>query len=178
MKRWHILALGLSLALLLLSVAGFLLPSSYVVERAISIEASTTSTFNTIADLNTWPTWSPWQKNADSTLVYTYTGAPGTPGSKLAWTGNSVGSGEITITQLNPADGVFYEISASGETMAKGQARFLDKGDTRTRVAFTYSAELGWNPMQRFAGLFADGQVGPQFEAALLRLKATLESKP
>jgi len=154
------------------------MPSQYTVERAISIEAPTAQVYDTIADLNTWPQWSPWQKASDPTLVYTYTGQPGTAGSKLAWQGDNVGSGEIILTQTNPADGVFYDIYSAGELMATGRVRFLDKGTERTRVAFEYSAQLGWNPMQRFAGLFADGQVGPQFEAALLRLRSTLEQKP
>ncbi len=175
MKRWHFLAFGLSITLLLLSVVGFLLPSNYTVERAISIDAPTEQVFNTISDLNTWPEWSPWQKASDPTLIYTFSGAPGEAESKLAWKGDNVGEGEIILTQMNPADGVFYELWAGGQIGAKGRVRFLDKGDTLTRVGFEYSAELGWNPMQRFAGLFADGQVGPQFEQSLLRLKTQLE---
>lgn len=178
MKRWHFLALGISLALILVSVAGFLLPSTYTVERAISIKAPTQNVFDLIGDLNTWPNWSPWQKSADTTLVYTFTGQPGFADSKLAWQGTNVGTGEITLTQTNPTDGVYYDIAAGGQTLANGYLRFLNKSDTLTRVAFTYTATLGWNPMQRFAGLFADGQVGPQFEAALLRLKNTAENKP
>ncbi|CAN5305303.1 SRPBCC family protein [soil metagenome] len=177
MKRWHFLAIGLSLALVLVTVVGFLLPSNYTVERAISIDAPTEQVFSTIANLNTWPTWSPWQKGADASLIYTFTGEAGEAGSTLLWDGEQVGGGQIILTQTNPADGVFYELLAGGQIVAKGRIKFLDKGGSRTRVGFEYTAALGMNPMERFAGLFADGQVGPQFEAALTRLKTQLEQK-
>lgn len=175
MKRWHILAVVLSVAIITISVIGFFLPSSYHVERAISIDAPTEAVYATISDLNTWPDWSPWQKGEDPTLVYTFEGSSATPGSKLSWVGESVGSAEITLTKTNPSDGLYYTITAAGEPVAEGKIRFLDKGEEHTRVAFEYTATLGWNPVQRFAGLFAEGKVGPEFEAALLRLKARLE---
>ncbi len=175
MKRWHLIAVGLSVAIITVSLIGFLLPSSYHVERAISIDAATTDVYATISDLNTWPDWSPWQKGEDPTLVYTFDGTVGSPNSKLSWKGDNVGSAEITLTQTNPIDGLYYTITADGEPVAEGKIRFLDKGSERTRVAFEYSATLGWNPAQRFAGLFAEGKVGPEFEASLLRLKDRLE---
>ncbi len=176
MKPWHLIAVSLSVVIITLSLIGFLLPSSYRVERAISIDAATPDVYTTISDLNTWPDWSPWQKGEDPTLVYTFEGAIGAPGSKLSWHGDNVGSAEITITNTNPSDGLYYTITTAGEPVAEGKIRFLDKGDERTRVAFEYSAALGWNPVQRFAGLFAEGKVGPEFEASLLRLKDRLEN--
>lgn len=178
MKRWHLIAVGLSVAIITVSLVGFLLPSSYHVERAISIDAATPEVYATISDLNTWPDWSPWQKGDDPTLVYTFTGGAGTPGSTMSWQGENVGDAAITLTQTNPTDGVFYTLAARDAPLAEGKIRFLDKGEERTRVAFEYTATLGWNPVLRFAGLFAEGKVGPEFEAALLRLKNRLEQKP
>lgn len=175
MKRWHILAVVFSVVIITVSTIGFFLPSSYHVERAISIDAPTTAVYTIISDLNTWPDWSPWQKGQDPTLVYTFTGNVGHSDGKLKWEGERVGSASITITKTNPNDGLYYTINAAGEEVAEGKIRFLNKGEERTRVAFEYSATLGWNPVQRVAGLFAEGKVGPEFEAALLRLKNRLE---
>jgi uncharacterized membrane protein len=178
MKRWHYIAVGLSVAIITVSLIGFLLPNSYRVERAISIKAPTETVYATISNLNTWPDWSPWQKGDDTTLSFNFTGEIGTVGSNLSWQGDKVGAADITLTKTNPLHGVAYTLSTDGMPLAEGKIRFLDKGTERTRVAFEYSATLGWNPVLRFAGLFAEGKIGPEFETALLRLKTQLETQP
>ena len=51
-------------------------------------------------------------------------------------------------------------------------------GPGRTTVVWGYRKDLGFNPVDRYRGLSLDGEVGPDYERGLARLKAFAEAPP
>ena len=58
----------LSIMVGLLLGIGFMLPSSFSVERSLIIEAKPTAIYPWVANLKKWPRWDPWGK-ADKDLA-------------------------------------------------------------------------------------------------------------
>lgn len=73
---------------------------AFNVERSIEIDAPASDVRNTVADFNTWPTWSPWLLMEPGASV-TYQGKPGELGHGYDWEGEKVGAGGMILTALD-----------------------------------------------------------------------------
>ncbi len=63
MKRWKKLLLGLIGLLLVLMIAGWLLPATKRVERGITLRGNAEDLFHFLATLKRWPEWTAWTTN-------------------------------------------------------------------------------------------------------------------
>src|SRR5882757_5021571 len=72
-------------------------PSTFIVERSVSINALPDKIAPLIDDFHNWSIWSPWAK-LDPTMKTVYSGAPSGVGSIYEWEGNSkVGKGRMEV---------------------------------------------------------------------------------
>src|SRR5690606_3612297 len=95
--KWLLIVVG-SLIVLLLLVA-LLLPSEFRVERSIVIEATPETVYEQVVDLNNWPNWSPWNA-MEPTAEYTVSGAQRGVGAVSSWKGEVIGTGTLTIVEV------------------------------------------------------------------------------
>ena len=65
MRALKIAAIIISALVAIFVVVGLLLPSTWHVERAITINAPPQYAFTKIVDLRTWPDWTVWTKERD-----------------------------------------------------------------------------------------------------------------
>ncbi|QDV08223.1 Polyketide cyclase / dehydrase and lipid transport [Planctomycetes bacterium Poly30] len=162
---------------------GFLVPQlflskSFAMDRGTVIAAPVEVVHATVADFATWKDWTVWNKEADPTLQYTYTGEPNTVGHSMAWTAEKLGNGKLTFTSIEPGR-IAYDMEFDGQDPAQGamvmEPAIGAEGSTAARWEF--SGTMEGMPYKRYFGLFMDKMIGPDFEKGLAGLKALVESK-
>src|ERR1700754_3890560 len=78
-------------------------PSTFRVERSVTVNASPEKVAALIDDFHQWDAWSPWAK-LDPAMKTTYSGPASGPGAVYEWEGNSkVGKGRMEILSADTA---------------------------------------------------------------------------
>lgn len=172
MLKWFAIVLGV--LLLAFVVTGFLLPSSYALERSILIQATPEQIHQLVGDLQRWPEWTPWEE-MDPSVETTYGPITTGVGASQTWTSDS-GGGELTFTKSDPLNGVEYAMSFNGAFPSEGVLRY-EVTPTGTQVTWSMSGEMD-NFISRYMGLLMSSMVGPSFETGLARLKTVAEALP
>lgn len=176
MTGFRIFTIVFGVLVLLLFIISFMLPRDYTVERSVTINAPTHQVLDSLLHLETWGTWTPWNRSTDPTLNFRYEGPRRGVGSKLHWRGEEVGQGSISITQSHPEAGVYYELESANKTFYQyGKLKFSDAKPNSVKLTWEVSGRLGFNPIVRWAGLFIDGSLGPPYQESLEKLKSRIE---
>ena len=182
------------LALLSLAVlaVGFVLPSTWVAEAEIHIEAPTDAVHPLVHRADEWLTWTP----GPETGVETFGPAAGV-GSGYRWDDPSYGKGEFILTRdtltgspLTPGQSrdqgrdegseatreVGYEVEVEGGSIRIQGILMLAAEGTGTRVTWREEGDFGWNPLLSFlSGRMAELQ-GEQLLQSLQTLKERVEA--
>jgi uncharacterized protein YndB with AHSA1/START domain len=173
-----------NILLLLLAVVVALLvyattrPSTFTVERSISIDAPADVVYPLIADFHNWSTWSPFEK-MDPAMKRTLSGTDSGRGAVYAWEGNGqAGSGRMEITAANPPSNVALQLDFTKPFAAHNTVDFtlVPKGDATT-VTWAMHGTNGY--IAKLMGVFfsMDSMVGGQFEDGLAAMKAEAERR-
>jgi len=172
------IALILVVLLVVLAVAGLLLPRRAHVERSASIEAPRATVFALVNGFKSFSKWSPWA-GKDPNARYTVEGPEAGVGSRLTWSGDpkTVGSGSQVIVVSHPYDTVVSGLDFGAQGKAKA-AFHLSPDGTGTKVTWSCDMDLGMNPVNRYFGLMFDGMIGPEYEEGLANLKKLAEGLP
>lgn len=170
--------IALVLLVIILGILGYAAtrPSSFTVQRAITIKAPPEKIFAMIDDFHVWEQWSPWAR-LDPAMKTTYSGPPSGVGAVYQWTGNSkVGSGRMEIMQSTPASKVQIQLDFLAPMASRDMAVFelTPRGDSTT-VEWTMSGPLPY--ISKVFSIFApmDKMIGPDFERGLATLRLAAE---
>ena len=170
--KWIAATLLVFLAVLL--VGGFLLPSTFAIERSIEVAAPPAKVYALVADPRAWTQWSVWNKR-DPQMRVVYSGAASGAGAKWAWQSQSEGDGAMTFIAAEPPRRVAYDLFFPDfGTTSHGDLRFEPTG-AGTRVTWTMQGDMGRNPLFHWMALMSDRLIGKDFEAGLAGLKAAAE---
>lgn len=153
----------------------FILPKTYRVERSIVIQAPAAKIYPRLADLREWKTWGVWFER-DPEIKNSYSADQLVVGAWSAWESKKEGNGKATITALEAPHRAVYRLEfADLGTASTGTFQLVADGANATRVIWSDEGDLGYNPLNRWFGLFLEKLVGPDFEAGLAKLKRTTE---
>ncbi len=159
---------GLFLLFFLVSI---FLPSSYRVERSVTIERSPEAVYKKVARLQEWTRWNPWSRGSDSNV---YRGAEMGKGAVWEWRSEKQGNGKLRIIEAEPYKMLRTRIEFKDSTITgKGSWHFEGKGD-RTKVTWSTSGRLGY-PVGRYMIFFVDDLIGKDLKKGLQNLKTYLE---
>ncbi|MGZ3930265.1 MAG: SRPBCC family protein [Bacteroidia bacterium] len=163
---------GLIAAVLIIAA---LMPSSYSIEKIITINASPEKVYGKISDLNQYRDWNPWQKMEPESKS-TITGTPATPGHKFAWEGKKIGMGSLTIKEVKPFSEVHItlEFLKPWKALASDDWKFEKAGDRQVKVTWSNSGPLAY-PMARLMSPLINKNLNQQFEQGLNNLKEVCE---
>jgi uncharacterized protein YndB with AHSA1/START domain len=166
----------LAIIALLVLVALFL-PSKVHVERSISIVAPAEVVFEQVNTLKNWEYWSPWHDRDPEMALY-YEGPESGEGARYLWESDhpNVGNGELTILESVPYQLIVTELNFMEQGMALSTYTFTDD-DMGTTLTWSMDADMGWNPVSRYFGLFMDRFIGPDFEHGLANIKMLIEEQ-
>ncbi|MEM7309635.1 MAG: SRPBCC family protein [Planctomycetota bacterium] len=156
-----------------LVVLGFVLPTEWSLERTVVINAPPAEVHTQLIDLRTWEDWSAWNREADPTCEWDYTGEPGT-GMSMEWQGDTHGHGRMTITSADPASGFTYDLEfLDFDSTATGNFSYAPEG-SGTKVTWYTEGD-----MDMFMGGLLAMALMPALEVAfddgLAKLKTRVE---
>lgn len=155
-------------------VVGFFLPSTYVVQRTVLINAQPDAVHVYVDDLGKWPEWGPWLEE-DPTIKTTLGPITAGAGASQTWVGDS-GTGALTLISSEPGSGVKYGLSFDdGAFTSVAEIQYKVRGDA-TEVVWIMTGDVGSNLFERYFAVGMDSMVGPMFEQGLQNLKVTVES--
>jgi uncharacterized protein YndB with AHSA1/START domain len=163
---------------LLVAVLGFASakPDNFIVQRATNIKAPPEKIFALIDDLNSWGSWSPYEK-LDPAMKRTHSGAASGKGAVYEWEGNAkVGKGRMEITDASPPSKVTIELDFLKPIEGHNIAEFtLEPQGDSTNVTWTMRGPAPFisKVIQVFVSM--DSMIGKEFETGLGNLKAIAE---
>lgn len=168
-------------AIILIAIVAILViaatkPSTFVVERTATVNASPDKVTPLINDFHNWDKWSPWA-HLDPSMKVTYAGSPSGQGAVYEWQGNSkVGSGQMEIASVTPTK-TTIKLDFLKPVASHNTADFLIEPEgTGTRVTWIMYGPLEFFPgklMSVFTSM--DKMIGPDFEKGLASLKSASE---
>ena len=174
LKRIFVIILAL---VILLVIIAFLLPGTYYVVRSTVIGSHQAAIYDLTSHFNKWDVWTPWTKQIDSTAIFELSGPDGQVGTSRKWDGKVLGNGQMTFTELVPGQLVAYDLSFQhGKYNSKGQLSIEPVGDS-SKVSWSDAGNLGYNPINRYFGLFMGKMMAPDFDKGLAKLKKVAEER-
>ena len=170
--QWTLAVIGV--LVLACVVVGFLLPSSFTVQRSIVINAPPKKVYDLIVEPKKWTQWAAWNQR-DPDMRITYSGPPFGMGAKWAWQSKSEGTGTMEFTRVDPDRAVEYSLWFPDFGMRSTGALRLEPSGNATRVTWSAAGDVGGNPLKHYLTLMMDRWIGPDFDAGLANLKALAE---
>ena len=167
---------GLIFFILGAAVFGFaaMLPDTFEVSREITIERSPEVVYAAISDLSKWRSWDPWQaKEPSLTLAIIESNAEET---KAKWLRNELEDGRITLRRTQPPVRLEMLLETPREPARELEFTLQNLG-SKTRLQWTVSGKNGLYPLGNIFALQMNKYVGPNYEEALGKLKAYIESQ-
>ncbi|WP_263410752.1 SRPBCC family protein [Terriglobus tenax] len=173
---FRLLAIAVALVVAVILILAATKPSTYHVERSISISAPPQKTANLVDDFHLWDRWSPWAK-LDPEMKVTYSGPQSGIGSIYHWKGNSkVGEGEMEILSVEPGK-TTIRLDFLKPFEGNNTTVFYFAGNPDGPVTVRWTMDGPANFMTRVMLVFTsmDKMIGPDFEQGLANLKTAAE---
>lgn len=164
----------LVLLVVLLIAIGFTLPSKFLVERSVVINAPAEKIYPFVADVKRWPEWQIWHER-DPKMQVTTSPTTNEIGSTSTWKSPSQGNGSAKLTKLEPSKRVEFELAFEGFDQPSLGVVLFEPAGGATKVRWQMSGDVGSSPINRWFCKFMDGLVGKDFDAGLAKLKTAAE---
>jgi uncharacterized protein YndB with AHSA1/START domain len=154
-------------------------PSTYQVNRTLTMNAAPEAVYPVISDFHKWDGWSPWAK-IDPAMKTAYEGPTAAPGSIYKWVGNDqVGEGQMTILETQPPERVKIKLDFLKPFASTSITEFtVQPAAGGSNVSWTMSGDSSF--IAKGFGLFMGGMdkmIGPDFEKGLAQMKVLVEKK-
>jgi hypothetical protein len=160
----------------LLLAIGLVLPSTFRVERSMTLQAPPEAVYPYVASLERWREWAPWRAEDYPGSQWVYGGPAVGVGAVHSWSGGSVGNGTLSLTEANPKTGVAYDMSVEhGRYLLHGRISFAPEGQG-TRVTWVDEGDVGGNPLAHYLVPLIRSRLGRYLEAGLAGLAKRVES--
>jgi len=172
MKLLFRILLLFSALLVVLLIAGMMLPARLQVESEVTIKTTVDKVYQQLIDYRLMTSW----LKTDSGTVYRYEGPATGVGTIMHWTGKKSdadkGSQKIIEAELNKY--VKNIIALNG--MPRAYSLFtLEEKDRQTVLNWRFDTHFGFNIPARVKGLFMSDVIEQRYQRSLLNLKALLE---
>jgi hypothetical protein len=176
MKKLKVAAGVLVGFIVVLVGVGFALPSTWKVQRTLSVSAAPAEIYPLIANFKDgWPRWNPFGPRMDPEVQMTYSGPESGVGATQTFVGGQLGSGTMKIVEASPETGVVYVLEG-GAVRIKGTIA-LAANATGTLITWTDEGDMGGNPLMHYAAMMAGKMSGAPMEQGLRDLQTSAEPR-
>lgn len=154
-------------------------PSTFRVERSITIAAPVDLPFGTVNDFHKWKYWSPWA-GKDPKMQTAFDGAFAGPGAIYTWSGNDeVGKGKMTIVDAKLYESIQIQLEFLEPWPATNTTLFTFQPTPDGSITVTWAMEGTNTFMGKAFSLFVDmdGMIGKDFEQGLATIKSLTETE-
>jgi hypothetical protein len=152
-------------------------PSTFHVERRMTINAPAAMVFQQINNFHNWNGWSPWAK-MDPNAKNQFSGAEAGTGASFSWQGNkNVGEGKMTIIGSNAPTLVRIQLDFLKPFPGTSVAEFniIPQGSQST-VTWKMDGNHSFIPKIFATFCNMDKMIGENFESGLASIKGITES--
>lgn len=178
MKLIKIILIGFLLAVAVLLLAALVLPSSYQVERSVSINKPKDQVFSYLVLLKNQDNFSVWMA-LDPNVKKTYQGEDGTVGFVSAWHSekDDVGTGEQEIKAIKPGERIDYELRFLKPFASVSPAYLLleQSAASETKVTWGFQGDMPYPMNLLLLVMDMEGLIGKDLQQGLDNLKKLLE---
>jgi hypothetical protein len=159
------------------AIIGLFLPSKFVLERSVVINADQKIIFDQINILKNWPAWSPWIK-MDPNTVMTYAGPESGVGASYSWQSEKTGEGTLTISESIPYQAISFDMDFKKDGKAISGYKIV-KGENGNTLTQWFETETGNNPFKKLMSAtmgkwFLEGK----FDEGMNNIKTIAEGMP
>jgi Polyketide cyclase / dehydrase and lipid transport len=171
--------IGIAAVVVLFIIVVVTRPSTFHIERSVSMAAPPANAFGQVNDFHAWSGWSPWEK-LDPQMKKTFDGSPSGVGAIYSWVGNDkVGEGKMTIEKSAAPSLVGIKLQFFKPFAATNQSTFTfaPAGDG-TKVTWAMDGENNFVGKAFSMFMDMDKMVGGDFERGLASMKTLAESAP
>jgi hypothetical protein len=170
----------LGLVVALLALVGFIAsrPSTFTVQRSITMKSKPEYVFPFVNSFYRWADWSPWN-DLDPAMKRTYDGPVLGVGAVYAWSGNDkVGEGRMTLEESRKDEFVRVKLEFIKPFTSTHTTTFTLK-PAPEGVAVTWAMEGHHDFMGKAASLFMDmdAMIGKDFDQGLAKLRELGEAE-
>jgi uncharacterized protein YndB with AHSA1/START domain len=153
-------------------------PSTFHIERSITMAAPPERAFVHVNDFHGWAAWSPYEK-LDPQMNRTYQGAASGTGAVYAWAGEKSGEGKMTIEKSERPSQISIKLEFFKPFAATNTATFTFVPTAEgTTVTWAMDGKNGFVSKAASLVMDMDKLVGGDFERGLAELKVLAESAP
>ncbi|MCY1076659.1 SRPBCC family protein [Archangium lansingense] len=173
------ISLALAVALIGLGAVVASRPSTFRVERSITIAAPVDLPFGAVNDFHKWQYWSPWA-GKDPKMQTTFDGAYAGPGAIYTWSGNDqVGKGKMTILDSKPYESIQIQLEFLVPWPATNTTLFTFQPTPDGSVTMRWAMEGQNTFLGKAMSLVMDmdAMIGKDFEQGLTTLKSLTETE-
>jgi hypothetical protein len=174
---WKKILIGLGILVVLFIIVVTMQPSTFRVERSITVATPPAAPFAQVNDFQKWSNWSPWEK-LDPNMTRTYGETTVGKGATYAWEGNKqVGSGNMTITESRTDEYVAIQLAFLKPFKATNTTEFsFTPAGEGTTVTWVMTGKNNFISKAICLFMDMDKMVGGDFEKGLAGIKAASES--
>lgn len=124
-----------------------------------------------------WVQWSEWAQEADPSIEFADPEGPTAgEGTTVAWYAAGEPAGTIEIVESTPPEEVRYVMEVPAVGLRKEGTVLLEEAAGGTRVTWSESGDLGWNPIVRWLAFTSRGTLAEDLQRGLLALKEDAEA--
>src|SRR5690349_3547692 len=162
------IAIGVAVAVALFIIVAVSRPGAFRVERSTMIAAPAERIFGLINDLQSWASWSPYEK-LDPNTKHIFEGPRHGVGASCSWAGNSkVGEGKMTIIESTPYERIRMRLDFVKPFKGTNQGEFtFTGGPNGVNVTWAMTGEAGFICKVFTLFMNMDRMVGKEFETGL-----------
>lgn len=153
-------------------------PSTFHVERSITIAAPVDLPFGIVNDFHKWHFWSPWEA-LDPNMKRTFDGPFAGPGAIYAWVGNDkAGEGKMTILESKPYESIRIQLEFI-KPMPGTSFTTVTYAPVPEGIKMTWAMDGQNDFMGKAICLFVDmdAMLGKDFEKGLATIKTLTEQE-
>ncbi|MCJ8315054.1 MAG: SRPBCC family protein [Pseudomonadales bacterium] len=115
---------------------------AFNLERSIVINKPVAEVFTIVSNFKTWPTWSPWLIQEPNCFVSVTNNAT-TVGHNQSWQGQNIGSGNMSISQIQANTQIDYDLNFLKPWKSQSQTSFKFKEiDGNTHITWSMKSTL------------------------------------
>lgn len=162
-----------------IAVLGLIAPTTFVIEKSVSIEKPRFVVFDKIRYSKNHEAWNPWSKK-DPLIKYDWKGNDGTVGFITHWVGNNkVGEGEQEIKRIVEGERIDYEMRFSAPVKMTNISSLIttEDSDTKTKLTWYMKGKMSFPGNIMFKVFKMQSKLEDDFEEGLNVIKAILEKE-
>ncbi|AZQ61445.1 hypothetical protein EI427_04155 [Flammeovirga pectinis] len=172
-------SLGVLTVIALFFGIGMLLPSGYLVNQKVYINAPQKEVFEYIDNLHKWNDWAFKLEEEGSRLSPQYLGPDEGEGATHTWMSYDGSNAKLQITASNPFDEIDLQMITNDGDFVSDIKFTIEGSEKGTIVTWIEKGDFGFQPSTRVIAFISNYQerVSNQYASALEELKVAVEKK-